>query len=214
MARRTKEEALATRDRILDAAEHVFYEKGVSRTSLADIAQHANVTRGAIYWHFENKADLFSAMFERVFLPIDELKQAVDTPPDDPLGKIRQVLLWCLLGVERDPQLRRVFSILFQKCEYVADMEPLFQRLREDMRTALSNIETDLRYAVERGQLPAELDTRRAALMLHACVNGFLRDMLILPEAIAAETHAESFVATCFDMLKLSPSLRLAPPAG
>ncbi|MEK6297806.1 MAG: TetR family transcriptional regulator, partial [Paraburkholderia tropica] len=33
MARRTKEEALETRNRILDAAEHVFFEKGVSRTS-------------------------------------------------------------------------------------------------------------------------------------------------------------------------------------
>jgi len=44
MVRRTKEEALETRNRILDAAEHVFYEKGVSRTSLADIAQTAGVT--------------------------------------------------------------------------------------------------------------------------------------------------------------------------
>ncbi|HWT38931.1 MAG TPA: TetR family transcriptional regulator, partial [Paraburkholderia sp.] len=44
MVRRTKEEAQETRTRILDAAEQVFSEKGVSRTSLADIAQTAGVT--------------------------------------------------------------------------------------------------------------------------------------------------------------------------
>lgn len=87
MVRRTKEEALETRNRILDAAEHVFFEKGVSRSSLADIAQAAGVTRGAIYWHFENKGDLFTAMFDRVILPLDEMKAAtVDPDEPDPLG--------------------------------------------------------------------------------------------------------------------------------
>jgi putative PEP-CTERM system TPR-repeat lipoprotein len=65
MARRTKEEAQETRNRILDFAEHVFNEKGVSRTSLDDLARAAGVTRGAIYWHFRNKAELFDAMLAR-----------------------------------------------------------------------------------------------------------------------------------------------------
>jgi len=55
MARCTKEKALETRERILDAAEDVFDDNGVSNTSLADIATAAGVTRGAIYWHFTNK---------------------------------------------------------------------------------------------------------------------------------------------------------------
>ncbi len=49
MARRTKEEAAATRDSILDAAEQLFVEQGVSRTTLQHIASAAGVTRGAIY---------------------------------------------------------------------------------------------------------------------------------------------------------------------
>ena len=70
MARRTKEEALETRGRILDAAEAVFHEKGVAHASLAEIAETAGVTRGAIYWHFKDKADLFHAMMLRVTLPM------------------------------------------------------------------------------------------------------------------------------------------------
>src|SRR5690606_10590111 len=62
MARRTKAEAMETREQILDAAELVFHRKGVSCTSLNDIAAEAGVTRGAIYWHFKNKHDVFIAM--------------------------------------------------------------------------------------------------------------------------------------------------------
>ncbi|MBY0410356.1 MAG: TetR family transcriptional regulator, partial [Burkholderiaceae bacterium] len=57
MARRTKEDANATRTRLIDAAESVFLQKGVSRASLNDIARAAGTTRGAIYWHFKDKVD-------------------------------------------------------------------------------------------------------------------------------------------------------------
>ena len=62
MVRRTKEDAMATRDSILDAAELLFAERGVSSTTLQHIATAAGVTRGAIYWHFKNKQALLTAM--------------------------------------------------------------------------------------------------------------------------------------------------------
>src|SRR5690606_616469 len=70
MVRRSKEDALATRTSLLDAAERAFLEKGVAGTSLNDIAVEAGTTRGAIYWHFRDKADLFNAMMQRVVMPL------------------------------------------------------------------------------------------------------------------------------------------------
>ncbi|WP_341715208.1 TetR family transcriptional regulator, partial [Limnobacter sp.] len=81
MVRKTKEEAQETRNLILDTAEAVFSEKGVSRTTLNDIAKAADLTRGAIYWHFKNKADLFDAMLQRVILPMDEFIATPDLHP-------------------------------------------------------------------------------------------------------------------------------------
>ena len=75
MVRRTKAEAEQTRHKLLDAAEQLFLQRGVSRTSLNDIAQAAGTTRGAIYWHFKDKADLFNAMMQRVTLPMEEALQ-------------------------------------------------------------------------------------------------------------------------------------------
>ena len=48
-----------TRQRLIEAARQVFLEHGVSRTTMAHIAAQAGVTRGAVYWHFNNKLDLF-----------------------------------------------------------------------------------------------------------------------------------------------------------
>jgi len=48
MARRTKAEAAATREALIDAAEEMFMEHGVARTSLEQIARHAGMTRGAV----------------------------------------------------------------------------------------------------------------------------------------------------------------------
>ncbi|WP_233803167.1 TetR family transcriptional regulator [Paraburkholderia sp. HP33-1] len=209
MVRRTKEEALETRNRILDAAEQVFFEKGVSRTSLADIAHAAGVTRGAIYWHFAHKSDVFTAMFDRVLLPLDELKAASNDPNvADPLGLIMETCMVCLRDTANDPRRRRVFDILFLKCELVEEMGPVMERYQTNMREGLANIEGGLRNAISKGQLPADLDTKLATAMVHAFVGGSLRDMLFLPDATDFATHAQQMVEAMFDALRLSPALR------
>ncbi|CAN7475901.1 TetR/AcrR family acrAB operon transcriptional repressor [Paraburkholderia terricola] len=209
MARRTKEEALETRSSILDAAEQVFFEKGVSRTSLADIAQAAGVTRGAIYWHFAHKSDLFTEMFDRVLLPLDELKAASQNPNEpDPLGRLMEICTVCLRDTANDPRRRRVFDILFLKCELVEEMGPVMIRYQATMREGLNSIEGGLRNAISKGQMPADLDVTTAASMVHAFVGGSLRDMLLLPDATDFGKHAQQMVEGMFDTLRLSPALR------
>jgi TetR/AcrR family transcriptional regulator, acrAB operon repressor len=215
MVRRTKEEALATRNSILDAAEQVFFEKGVSRTSLADIAHAAGVTRGAIYWHFANKGDLFTAMFDRVALPLDELKAAsLDPQEADPLGRLMDLFTETLRNVALDAQRHRAFNILFLKCEFVEEMGPVMARYQTNMRDGLAIIRGGLRNAISKGQLPADLDTTRAASMLHAFVSGALRDMMFLPDAIDYGKHTEQLVQCIFDSLRLSRALCIGAGAG
>lgn len=75
MARRTKEDALKTRQAILDAAIEVFSAQGVSRATLAGIASQAGVTRGAIYWHFDNKEALLEALWDQLLLPFEPVRR-------------------------------------------------------------------------------------------------------------------------------------------
>ena len=146
MARRTKEEAQETRTLLLDTAEHLFRDKGVSHTSLADIATVAGVTRGAIYWHFENKADLFVAMCDRATLPLETMFDSVADPTlRDPLGKLREGCVEVLRQAEENQRCRRVFEILSFKCEFVDDLAPTMQRRQQCRVDARDIIECGFR---------------------------------------------------------------------
>ena len=123
MARRTKEDAEATRNALLDAAERVFYDKGVSRSSLDDIAREAGATRGAIYWHFKDKVDLFAAMLERVTLPLEQSHREDGVElGGDPVLQLRTMLHDALHAVVHDERARRVFEIALYKVEYAQEL--------------------------------------------------------------------------------------------
>lgn len=210
MARRTKEEAEETRVQILDATERVFHEKGVSRASLAEIAAAAGVSRGAIYWHFENKTDLFQAMLERIRTPIEELARASESEDEpDPLGRMHQLLVRLLKRVELDPQSRRIHEILRYKVEYTEELGDLRQKMQDLSAECDLRIAKTLRNAVNRGQLPADLDCQRAAISLHAYMEGLQSNWLLVPAGFSLADEAENLVNSVMDLLRFSPALRV-----
>jgi len=211
MVRRTKEEAQETRNRILDTAEEVFREQGVTRTSLADIADAAGVTRGAIYWHFRNKGDLFAAMLDRVALPMEEMiRQAADVSTADPLSSLRGCCVQVLRQTAEDVRCRRVFEILTRKCEYVDELHGLSQRILQCRTQGLEMMQQALRNAVRRGQLPPRINAARAALGLHAYVDGLIYDWLLDPGSFDLGREAEALVDQYLDGLRAAPASNLA----
>lgn len=209
MARSTKEEALETRNRILDAAEDVFFQKGVSRASLADVASAANVTRGAIYWHFKNKSDLFDAMCERVRLPMEAMVEANgEAGGADPLGQLRATCVFLFKETVRNPHSRKVFDIMFHKCEFVSEDDPILIRQREGFMKGSKNLERILRNAISKDQLPADLDVRLAATTMHAQIDGLLNNWLFSPHSFNLASNAEKLADACIDVVRFAPSLR------
>lgn len=188
MARRTKEEAQATRELILDAAERVFYLRGVSRTSLQEIAKDAGLTRGAIYWHFENKGELFHAMMERVTLPMMARMTEI-TPEDDtrPLDKIRRNTAASFHSVAHDPQVRRVFEIAMQKVEYVDEMQDMQQRKLQGRNECMDDMQSLLLKAQQLGQVRAGVDVRVATVGLFALLGGIKYNWMLDPAAFDLE---------------------------
>ena len=196
MVRRTKADALATRERILDAAEQLFQARGVSRTSLHDIAAGAGVTRGAVYWHFRDKGDLFNAMMDRVREPIGAVRC---TPPsaDQVLPQLRRHLVDTLQRVVDDARLRRVIEIATQKAEYVDDLVVVRQR---HLQTVAEHVD-GLRTCLDR--LPALRGARAHAIGLHALLAGLIHMWLLDPDAFelvpvgrrAIDTHLASLAA-------------------
>jgi TetR/AcrR family transcriptional regulator, acrAB operon repressor len=213
MAKRSKEEALETRERILDAAIVVFHEHGVARPSLTEVAELAGVTRGAIYGHFENKADLFSALCERVRLPTEIVSDAdAAACQANPLGKLREIWLFLFHKAAADRDWQRIFDIIIHRCEMVEESGLIQQRLYEAHREGLARMSELLRQAVLKGQLPADLDIDAAMPLLHGSLIGVLSEWLFRPEAFELAAAAERYVDSLLWMLQTAPMLR--QPAG
>lgn len=183
MARSTKEEALVTRVRLLDAAEHVFADKGVSRTSLHDIAQAAGVSRGAIYWHFKNKADLFNAMMERTTLPLeDSMQQIGDDPALDPLHELKRAIMDAMRKISSDERTRRVFEVATLKVEYVDELLAVKARHIQCHVDGVGQMERSLRQAALRRDEHLRVSPLMAAQGLQALVVGLIHSWLLAPE--------------------------------
>jgi AcrR family transcriptional regulator len=76
----TKEQAAETRKALIDAGLNVFSEKGFAATRLEDIVQVAGLTRGAFYWHFKNKLELYCEVYKEGMMYLNSrLQRAIDT---------------------------------------------------------------------------------------------------------------------------------------
>lgn len=184
MPRRSKQDALATRDAILDAAELLFERQGVSRTTLQHIAVAACVTRGAIYWHFKDKSDVFNAMMERAVMPLEAVAQSTEGSKDtDPVGNVRSWLLTVLDLTANDPKTRRVFEIATHKIEYVDELLAVRERHLKNYKHWLARTENRLKLARQQGLLQPEVSPRVATLGLWATVDGLIQIWLLNPRA-------------------------------
>lgn len=208
MARRTKEEALATRESLLDAAGQVFCEKGVSNASLEDIAKAAGVTRGALYWHFKNKTDLMAALWGRTRMPLDEAwSDCCPVQECDPLGRIRKNAIDMLRRAVTDPRTNQVYHILFHRCEGAEEAEPMLNRRLQSRSECAPRIEEFFKAAIEAGQLPAGLEPRVAMIGFFSYLDGLIYNWFLHPESIHLDEQAELFVDIYIAGLRQSGAL-------
>lgn len=205
--RKTKAEAEKTRDQILDAAERVFFERGVARSSLDDIARAAGVTRGAVYWHFTNKVDLFLAMQERARLPQEELCACIAQCPDlDPLREVGDRVCDIFRTIASDERQTRVLAILLMRCEYTDDMADAIRRQNEADCSLDAQFGALFALARERGRLNAAFTPELAQGAFRALVLGLLRRWLEAPEDMDLMTRGCAIVQAFVAALGASPA--------
>jgi AcrR family transcriptional regulator len=107
---RTQADRLAaTRAALLKAARTIFAEQGYEAAATEEIVRRAKVTRGALYYHFEDKRALFDAVASEVAREIATKIDAM-TPMDDPLQALI-VGTGAFLDACLDPAVRRIYLI-------------------------------------------------------------------------------------------------------
>lgn len=180
MVRKTKEDAEKTRQDIIESARAVFHECGVSRSTLEKIAKEAGVTRGAIYWHFKDKAELFFAMREDVFRPMVERTDSLLLSEDyaNPLDAIEASLKEFFRVLDDCPVVREVFEIMISRCEYVDEFASVQEEAGRPAYEFLAKMECMYRKAADKGCLRPGLDPEATARDTWAFTSGLLHLML------------------------------------
>ncbi|MDF3828675.1 MULTISPECIES: acrEF/envCD operon transcriptional regulator [unclassified Pseudocitrobacter] len=201
MAKKTKAEALKTRQLLLETAIAQFAARGVTNTTLNDIADAAQVTRGAIYWHFENKVQLFNeiwlqqpALSELITLDLTAEWQ------NNPLRLMREKLILGLQYIATNPRQRALMQILYHKCEFHEEMLSE-QYIREKIGFSHPQMRSLLIQAIAQGQLSPSLDLDVILIILHGCFSGIVKNWLMNQSHYDLFSQAPALVDNTLRML-------------
>ncbi|WP_110933711.1 TetR/AcrR family transcriptional regulator [Paenibacillus bouchesdurhonensis] len=184
MARRAVEQELS-RERIMDAARHLFITKGYRGISMRSIGQHLGYSHGSLYYHFKEKAELFYAIVVQDFNHLTQLcTQVTKSPPMDGLTKIEQLMLvFIKFGLEHPHQ----YEIMFMLRD-----EEILAYCRSEQAKCFDVFESIVRKFLKQERHPME-DNPAFPLSMFLGVHGFIsfyiQDRLtyeeIMPAAIA-----------------------------
>ena len=208
MARKTKQQAQETRQHILDVALRMFSQQGVSSTSLAEIAKAAGVTRGAIYWHFDNKSQLFNELWLQQ-PPLRDLiqDQLIGRWGDNPLQRLREKLVVGLQYIAQNPRQQALMQILYHKCEFHNDMISE-QAIREKIGINHLGMRIALQKCMDDGLIATSLDLDVIIIILHGSFSGIVKNWLINPMSYDLYKQAPVLVDNVLKMLSPDGSVR------
>lgn len=172
-----------TRTRILDAAARVFAEQGYAGATLDQVAADAGMTKGAVYWHFSGKSDLFLALCDRSLtqllrsLPNQAQNVFSATDPMKALAALLQSQFACCEEGTSQPML--FFEFIASSRETAVR-----EKLRETYAKLFDGTGAILREQQGSGLLAEDVDPQAFAILFHALVNGILLVWLIDPDRV------------------------------
>lgn len=154
--RRTKEDAERTRKQIMTAALKLFSRQGYTNTTLEDIARSAGVTRGAVYWHFENKAALYKALIDEANIRGDDvIARAMESGGTaKEICKKIMVAQWTLL--EEDEDYRDTVRLVLFNTGTAPELDECRRVLLENSTQLMNTIAQYMKAAIEMGELRSD----------------------------------------------------------
>ena len=191
--RRTKEEAAVTRATLLKAALTAFSSKGYDATTLDDIASAAKVTRGAIYWHFKGKADLYNTLIEEVSARGGTVVQNAVAKGGTLLEILRRIFIDQCALMEDDKEARAVMELVLFKTGLNPELKAGRRKQIDEGNALIQGIAGALQMGIQQGQLRDDVDPTDMARAFLAFENGVIQMWLTSPKSFSLKDSAGSF---------------------
>ena len=206
MARKTKEEAEKTRHQILNAALAVFSRKGFGRSTMTDIANEAGITRGAIYWHFKDKANLFEALSDDIESASGARFEDIPWESFLSLDEVRDFILGYLCRFETDDRFRSFYEVVIYKTEDQEELEPVLAKERTKIRRVKQQLITTFQKFQEEGLMRNDLDPGHAAILACAFIWGLIEIWLLDKTFFSIKDSAPALTEHFFKSMELNPN--------
>ena len=201
--RKTKTEAQKTHQHLLDAALEVFWRDGVTRASLQAIAQEAGVTRGALYWHFKNKEDLFETLFEQQYADFFAAFNDQTLRDNQDVWTHLQHNLTTMFETLATRESKHKFcNVMFSKCEQTAGNETITELACRYHRLFQKQIAYALQLSREQGRLPENTDIELAAIYLESSLVGLIKIWIDEPERFDLIAKSKRVIAANMRVLR------------
>ena len=191
--RRTKDEAAVTRSAVLKAALAVFSSKGYAAATLDDIAKAARVTRGAIYWHFKSKADLYNTLTSELSSRGADLVQQAVAEGGSLLEILRRIFVRQCTLIEEDREARAVMELALSKTGTDPELQAGRKKQLEAGSALIEGIAGAMQQGIAQGVLRSDLDPADMARAFLAFENGAIQLWLTSPKSFSLKQSAESF---------------------
>ena len=189
--RRTKEEAALTRDAVLKAALPVFSAKGYAATTLEDVAQAAGVTRGAIYWHFKNKADLYATLLDGITAAAGAVAQDAVAEGGDLATVLRRIFVNQLTAIDSDRRLQSLVALSLSRTEQVPELATRRKKQIRAGKAMLAELTAFMEEGIRAGAFRSDLDPADAARAFLALQNGAIQLWLVTQRGFSLSASAE-----------------------
>lgn len=191
--KRTKEEAAVTRAAVLKAALSVFSAKGYAAATLDDVAKAAKVTRGAIYWHFKSKADLYNTLIEELSARGASVVQQAASEGGTFLEVLRRIFVRLCAVIEDDKEARAVMELGLFKTGLAPELQAGRKKQLEAGHAQIEGIADAMRQGIAQGILRNDMDPLDMARAFIAFENGAIQLWLASPKSFSLKESAESF---------------------
>lgn len=190
-----------TRSRILAAAARGFARKGFAGASLDEVAAEAGVTKGAVYWHFAGKNDLFFALLDARCAEMDqtlpalaEAAKAAGKAAGNPKVALVSFISNIVRRLAADPDWPRLFIEFFGQTRDAAVRQRLGQRYLDSYADAAALIGA----GIPSGAPPAG-DPLDHAVFWTALIDGLMLAWLVNPDSIDLEARVARIIDIVWD---------------